>query len=233
MYSMTPHQQRQLELIGRLKEQAATGAISFSIVSPVSDYGSDPRICLTSVHFPRPDFTDTIMSQIIAPLRKLEPSYFYYPQKSLHMTIKNVRVISDPPHFNATGVEAARNVFSAVVPQHRRFRVFLSRLLVFPGNLSLVGVTDSELDGLVLDLDRGLRQASIPDDKVYLNDRYFFANMTLARFSTPPSEAFREAVSRLESSVVFPPYEVDSVTLLSGNAVFSHPTIWGTWFLSG
>lgn len=55
--------------------------------------------------------------------------------------------------------------------------------------------------------------------------------MTLARFNTSPSEEFKLKVQDLSDSIDFKPYIVDSVTLLSCNAVFKNRHIRGTWYL--
>lgn len=147
------------------------------------------------------------------------------------MTIKNVRVINDSPHFDEEDVQKAEKVFTETIPQHKKFNVYFSKLLLFPNNLALIGTTDEELDRIILDLDNKLTKAGIPDDKVYTNSQYFCSNMTLARFGTSPSEAFQQKVVELSESLKFKPYQVDSVTLLTCNAVLKNKQIRGTWEL--
>jgi hypothetical protein len=148
------------------------------------------------------------------------------------MTIKNIRVINDLPHFTDHDIETARSTFSRVIPKHHAFHVYFYRLMLFPNNLSLIGTNDPELDAIVLDLDRELRISGLPDDKKYLNDRYFFGNMTLARFTTRPSQQFQETIQRLSSSLTFTPYLVDSVTLITANASLVKCRKIATWPLS-
>jgi 2'-5' RNA ligase len=148
------------------------------------------------------------------------------------MTIKNVRVIADPPNFSTEDVRNVKNVFSEIIPKHKKFTVYFYRLLLFPNNLALMGTTDPELDDIILDIEAGLEKIHLSDDKVYTNSRYFFSNMTLARFSTPPSHGFINKVRELSESIHFSPYCVDSVTLLSANAVMKKRTIFGTWNLN-
>jgi len=78
---------------------------------------------------------------------------------------------------------------------------------------------------MILDLDNALNKAGIPDDKIYANSKYFFSNITLARFNTPPSNEFKQKVQELSNSIKFKPYTVNSVTLLSCNAVFKNRKI--------
>lgn len=229
--TVTNHQLKQQEVIDRIANQISSKSLNFSTVSPVDDYENDPRTCLTSVHLPHKFLLDQVQKILIEPLQKIEPNFYYYPNDSLHMTIKNVRVINDPPHFSEDETRRAEEIFAETIPQHNKFNAFFYRLLLFPGNLALIGTTDAELDNLVLDLDKKLIAGGIPDDKVYSNSQYFFSNMTLTRFSTLPSEAFKQKVVELSASLKFEPYQVDSVTLLTCNAVLKNKQIRGTWKL--
>jgi len=225
------YQQNQKEVINKLEEQVKNNSLNFSTVSPVADFKNDPRICLTSVHIPNQNLKDEIQNTLIEPLKQISPEHFYYPNDSLHMTIKNIRVINNPPHFSNQDIEKANKVFSKIIPKHKNFKVFFYRLLLFPNNLALMGTSEEELDNIILDLDKELKTATIPDDKKYLNSRYFFVNMTLARFSNPISEEFEKKVGELSANINFEPYTVDSVTLLTCNAVFEKRNIIDTWNL--
>lgn len=179
---MTDHHQKQIEIINQIEEQISNNSLGFSVVSPVEDYDNDTRVCLTSVHLPSQSLIKAIREKIINPLKQIESDYYYYSADSLHMTVKNVRVINDPPHFTEEVISKAERVFSQVIPKHKKFNVYFYRLLLFPNNLALIGTTDPELDELFLDLDKGLNREGIPDDKIYINPKYYFCNMTLARF---------------------------------------------------
>jgi len=229
--TVTTHQIKQKEVIDRIASQVSNKSLNFSTVSPVDDFANDPRTCLTSVHLPHQDLLDQVQQDLLEPLRKIEPDFHYYPSDCLHMTIKNVRVINDPPHFSEEDIQQAEKIFAETIPQHRKLNVYFYRLLLFPNNLALIGTTDEELDNIVLDLDNKLTAGGISDDKVYMNSQYFFSNITLARFATSPSEAFRQKVAQLSESLNFQPYQVDSVTLLTCNAVLKNKKIKGTWKL--
>jgi len=95
----------------------------------------------------------------------------------------------------------------------------------------LIGTTDPELDRIVLDLDKNLTKANLADDKKYLNSQYFFSNMTLARFNPPISKDFKKQVNNISSQLKFKPYTVDSVSLITGNAVLNQLKIIKTWKL--
>ncbi len=231
MHIFSPHQKKQVEVIDRIEQQVKNNSLSFSTVAPVEDYENDPRICLTSVHLPNKDFLIKIQELLINPLRHISPGSYYYSGDSLHMTVKNVRIINNPPDFDDRDIEKAEKVFAEVIPNHKKFKVYFYRLLLFPNNLALLGITDPELDNIILSLDKKLKKAGVPDNKEYTNSKYFFSNMTLVRWSQPLSQIFKNKVEELSRSLPFDPYTVDSMTLLTGNAVLKKLRIINTWNL--
>ncbi|MFZ6035164.1 MAG: hypothetical protein ACOYUB_03375 [Patescibacteria group bacterium] len=227
----TAYQKGQIGVVNEIERQVANNQVSFSTVSESEDYGSDPRICLTGVHFPSKSLIDKIQSELMDPLMMIERGHYYYPSDSLHMTVKNIRTISDPPNFTEGDVKLAAEVFDNIVPKHKSFRTFFYRLLLFKSSLALIGTTDEELDRIHLDLDKGLREAGIPDDKIYTNENHFFCNMTLVRFSSPISGKYRKKAHELSDNIRWDPYVIDSVTLLVANAVMGKRNIIGQFSL--
>lgn len=228
---MTIHQQKQIEIINQIAEQIRTDSLKASAVIPVENFDEDTRMCLTSVHFPHQSFVNSIYTSITKPLQKLFSKAYYYSPSSLHLTIKNIRVINDPPHFTDHDVTTAKKVCEKVVPSHKQFLVYPYRLLLFKNNLALMSTTDERLDAIILDLDRELNKAHISDDKHYINSRYFFSNMTLARFGEIPPRRFREMVRNISSSLDIPFYTINSVSLVTSNAVMKKRLMHGTWCL--
>jgi len=228
---MTLHQIEQIKIIDGLEHSINQNAVTSTTVAPVEDFVHDNRICLTVVHFPRPDLTNSIINDIIAPLQQIEPSFHYYDTTSLHITVKNIRTIEFPPLFTDQDVIKAQAVLSSTIPGHQKFNVFFNRLLLFPHSISLVGTTDPELDPLVIDLDNALKTAGLPDNKTYVNNSHFFCNMTLARFGKAPSESFKEKIVSLSKHINLDPYCVDDVSLITANAVLTTQKVINTWKL--
>lgn len=226
------HQQHQIEIINQIEEQIKTNSLQSSTVSPVMDFEHDPRICLTSVHFPSNDLKSYILKSIIKPLQEISPEHYYYSNTSLHMTIKNVRVISNPSHFTHEDVGIVKKIFSTTIPRHKKFSVYFYRLLLFPNNLALIGTTEPELDNIILDLDKRLNESGVPDDKKYVNSNYFFCNITLARFNSPLSSLFIKRVEELSKRIKINTYVVDTVSLITANAVLSKLKIIDAWKLT-
>lgn len=202
-----------------------------SIVSPVSDYQNDPRICLTSVHFPKKELVDRIQHKIIEPIQKLSSDIYFYKETSFHITIKNIRTIEDPPNFTLTDIEKAKEVFSKVIPRHKSFDIYYYKLVILPNSISLMFTTDPELDNIFQNLDRSLNEAGVPDNKKYMNDKYFFGNITLARFYNQPDEKMKTKIQDISKKLQFQPYKIDSVTLIKANASLEKCEKLGSWKL--
>lgn len=228
---MTDYQLKQIEVINELEKQARNNSLQSSAVSPVNDFDNDDRMCLTSSHNPTQGLKDQINKKIIEPLIEVEPNFYYYSLDSLHITIKNVRIINNPPHFDKEDILKAEKVFAKVIPSHKKFKVYFYRLILFPTSLALVGTTDEELDKIVLDLDRGLNKAGIPDDKKYINSKYFFCNMSLVRFSEV-SKQFEQKAQEISSTISFAPYTIDSANLLTCNAAYKKRQMVNSWKLA-
>lgn len=230
-HDRTIHQQKQIEIINEIETQSKADSLKFSTVEPVKDFDTDPRICLTSIHFPGNELLDKVET-ITKELRNISPDHYYYRHNSLHLTIKNIKIISDPPNFTDEDIDKVRKVFSLVIPKHQSFCAYFYRLMLFPYNLALIGTSDPELDDIHLELDRKLNQIGVPDDKIYTNRKYFFCNMTLARFNSKLSQKFIAKVNEISDSLNFPPYLIDTVTLIKTNASLTNCLRLHTWKLN-
>lgn len=228
---MTSHQLHQKKVISQIESVLKKGLVPFSTVDPVADFSKDPRLTLTSVHFPHSGFIDTIRNKFIEPLQTVDPDQYYYQDNSIHATIKNVRTIADPPTFSDADVNTVRAIFEKVVTKYPPIEVSFYRLLLFPNNVSLIGTTSSHFDDIILELDEKLTQAGVPDDKKYINNSHFFCNITLARFVKPCTAVFKEKVAELSAALEANPtsYSIDSVTLLTANAVMKKRQDHGVW----
>jgi 2'-5' RNA ligase len=222
---MLSHQDKQKKIISQIEKQVKNNALQATAVVPVHDFASDNRICLTSVHFPSAQFINIISKTIIEPLKAVFPNAYYYEPSSLHLTIKNIRVINNPPNFTSTDIETAKKTLNKVIPNCVKFNIYPYRLLLFKNNLALMSTTDEELDRIITNLNTELEKSGISDDKQYVNDKYYFSNMTVARFNSTPSTLFKKKVAEISSALNLSSYCVDSVSLITGNAVMKKLTI--------
>jgi len=135
---------------------------------------------------------------LVEPLREVEPVHHYYSPDSMHITIKNVRAVHDPPSFTEEDIEKVNRLLGELIPRHRSVTFSLEEVIPFRTSVSLVGYCDHRLRDLVQALDAGLEEIGVPDNKHYVSDTVFFGNVTFCRFARPPSEAFLEAVENMK-----------------------------------
>ena len=216
-----PTQQRRLLARVRRDVRAAQSASS---VPRATDYAGDPARSLTIVAFPPPSVRAAIATQLQAPLAALAPDHYYYPGASFHITIKNVRQAAHPPTFDAADVARAAHLLPAIAHRHAPFTFTFHEALSFPNSISLIGYSSAALQALVLDLDRTLRAAGLPDDKRYMSDTVFFGNITFCRFTAEPSPAFLETARALTLAAPVQ-VEVNELTLITCNADAAPSTI--------
>jgi 2'-5' RNA ligase len=196
------------------------------------DYESDRAVCLTSVVAIPIPVAQEIERQIIQPLRAIEPVHHYYAPEAMHLTIKNVQVVHDPPSFSEADIERVNRLFAEIIPRRRVFAFSLEQVVAFATSLSLIGYCGHELQELVQALDSGLKRIGIPDNKKYISDSVFFGNITLCRFVRPPSEQFLQAV-RERQDAYRAELRVKEIRLISCNAVCARDSlhVWHTYRL--
>jgi 2'-5' RNA ligase len=215
---MTDYRTQQKQIIDQLRLGAGQPGTKATVVPIKPDYRNDPAIALTSVVFVPEALGRAIAEHIVDPLKAIEPGHYYYPLDSLHLTVKNVRSVHNPPRFSAADVKKVDRLFAKIIPQHRSFTVRLEELVPFSTSLSLIAYSGEPLHRLVQALDAGLDHIGLPDDKRYVSKEVIFGNVTLCRYVQPPSERFLEAVT--ESAHGFrAELRIKRVHLITCNAV--------------
>jgi 2'-5' RNA ligase len=211
---------QQKELVKQL-EAFFAGNTNKSMVAEVvevqDDYVKNKRICLTSVVFPPAEITAKITTEIIDKLRAINPEQYFLPPESIHLTIKNIRTISDPPSFTAEDIVKVNKLFSELIPQYPSFEFKVEDVVLFPTSVSVMAYSDDSLQKLVLALDQGLKEIGLPDDKKYFSDSVFWGNITLCRFTKTPSEKFIAEVKKMRDLKIGK-FQLEKVNLITGNA---------------
>ena len=190
----------QREVVCQLAYGSAS-AVKPSIVPMERDYRGDPRRCLTSVAFVPSATAQRIHCKVIGNLREIQPSHHYYPPDTMHITIKNVRTVHTPPLFTDADIEKCRRVFAEVTARHSPFSFELTQVVTFAASVAVVGFCDEWLKDLVLDLDRELHKAGVPDNKKYISNSVFFGNVTVCRFTAPPSGRLLKVTREMRDAV--------------------------------
>lgn len=217
---MTPFQQKQLDLMRQMETALATGAPASTIVPMQADYQNDPQIALTIISRVPKDIAETIQTQLIEPLRAIEPEFFYYPNDALHVTIQNVRVIHDPPRFTASDVAKVDGLLKTLVPKTAPFPFIFAGLLSMPTSVSIIALVSPEYDQFIRRLRKSLTDAGVPDDKTYFTDEAVFANTTICRYTHAPSEKFTDMLTK-NKDMHAGQFAPDKVSLVRMNAVAS------------
>lgn len=230
MVSMTPFQKKQLDLMRQMEVQALSNPAVTTIVPMQTDYANDPQLCLTCVSFLPKDIATRIQTQILTPLKTIEPDFYYYPIESLHVTIQNIRVINYPLHFGPTEIAKTKKLLSEFVPGYEPFRFELSGTIHMPTSLVVIALVDPAYDQFVRTLRQALIDAGIPDDKKYFTDEIVFANTTVCRYTHAPSQKFLQEVKKLRDEHIGA-FTVHEVSLIETNAGV-HPSktkVFGTY----
>lgn len=212
------YQSRQKALVKELENSFAQNKAKSTIVDRQKDYANDEQITLTSVIFLPKIITDKISSEIIEPLKRIEPQHYYYPVGSMHLTIKNVRTIHQPPLFDQSDIAKVNTLFQKIIPQVPVFNFNVEDVLLFPTSIAVMAYSNNALQRLVLALDRGLKKIGVPDNKKYLSDSIFWGNITICRFTDNPSQQFFRAVKALRN-IKIGMFKIEKICLLTCNAV--------------
>lgn len=211
---------QQKATIKMLEDSLAKGVSKSTVVNMQKDYENDDQICLTSVVFISNEFSSKIISNVIAKLKKIEPQHYYYPPEAFHLTIKNVRTINKPKLFNNSDINKANNLFKNVIPKFSSFDFCVEDVLVFPTSLALMAYSDEDLKKLVNDLDKGLKQVGVPDNKKYFSNTVYWGNITFCRFTNKPSTHFINEVNKMRNLVIGS-FKVKDINLITCNSVCS------------
>jgi 2'-5' RNA ligase len=215
---MASYRDLQKRVIDQLRFGAGQTAGQASIIPMKRDYRNDPAICLTSVSFVPTDLAQEICQAVIAPLKAIEPEHYFYAPDSMHLTIKNIRTVHNPPQFTAADINKVNNLFTQEIPQYSAFSLSLEELVPFKTSLSLIACNDEGLRSLVKTLDSGLNRIGIPDNKMYITDDVFFGNVTVCRYVQPPSRHFLQTVDQM-AQVFKSELAVEMIHLITCNAV--------------
>ena len=214
------YQDKQKENIRNIEEAFKRGETPSTIVVPVADFANDEQICLTSVAFVSSLIRSNIIDKVVEPLRALDNRQYFYPPEPFHVTIQNIRVINNPPHFGDEEIERAKEVFEKVIPKHSSIKFHLKGLFELPTSLAIPAYTDESFGDLVLELRQELERAGAPDDKKYASE-VVLGSSTIFRYTTQPNDAFVEKIRDLKE-IELGEFIAEKVNLITANSV-CHP----------
>jgi 2'-5' RNA ligase len=189
-----------------------------SVVPIRSDYKTDTAMGLTSMAFLPADIGQDVYRRVVRPLKAIEPDHHYYRPDSMHITIKNIRTIHNPPLFTGADVRKVDRLFAELIPQRPSISFWLEEVVSFQTSAALIAYSDVGLRDLVRALDAGLNEIGVPDNKQYVSGNVYFGNVTLCRYTRPPSKEFCDAVEGVTHAYK-ETLKVEVVHLIACNAV--------------
>jgi 2'-5' RNA ligase len=198
----------------KLEQQAGGGA---TMVAMSSDFENDKRLCLTACCFIGPVLGASISEKLIKTLREIEPEHYYYPVDSMHVTLRNVQTIADPPTFGPREVKLAADALRECLRGENKFKIDLKELFVMPTSLSVCGFSSDALQRVADKMGLALFSAGVPDNKVYSSAGIVFGNVTFCRYAHEPSPAFLAAVEKLRETRIGA-LNVSAIRLITTNA---------------
>ena len=188
----------------QMEQSFITNPHAATIVPMNADFAGDSEMALTAVSYLPKEVSQTITTMMIEPLRSIEPSFYYYPIESMHLTVQNVRVIHDPPRFTAQDIDIARGVFRRAAMNATPFEFILQGILMMPTSVSIIALGTPKYDMFVKRLRSDLRTAGVPDDKTYFTDERVFANITMCRYTHAPSNKFLNMLHTFHDTYIGP-----------------------------
>lgn len=209
--------QQQLAAMAALEQISSSDRSLKSVVEIQKDYVLDKRLCLTMVAFIPEDIAAQIEDELLTPLKQIDSDQYFYPPQSLHITIQNVRTISDPPTFNQLDVGNIVNTVATVFDQSGPLHFELNGLLRLRTSLSIRAFSNEQLLPICRELRLKLAQAGYPDDKDYVSQDVVFGNITVCRYTHEPQPEFIKALDRLPNFSA--ELKVEEVSLISTNAI--------------
>lgn len=217
------YQNQQRVLFDLVEDQFRRGIKPTSIVKPVDNYALDNRFYLTSVSFLSESLQETILKEIIEPLKAADPDQYYYLKKSLHVTIFNVYM---PNHIDLVTVDLLneiRAIYKKVLSKHPAIEFELRGLFELPTSIGIRCYCNENLKHIIQDLEKELAKINIKNEKRLASEEIFFGNVTVARFVDKPNDAFKQVVKKLKHTS-FGTFTAESVSLIKSNAVV-HPNM--------
>jgi len=183
------------------------------------DYADDNRICLTLVYFLPEELRDIITKKIIQLLKETDKEQYYYLPESLHITINNVKIISNPPYFNSEEILRLKSLNDYFNNVNLEFK--LQGLFMMSNGIAIKAFPNLTTNNFILDLRDKLEEIGVPDNKSYFNKDVIIGNITLCRFHSEPNEEIKQLIKGMKNFNLGN-LRIKNVSLISTNLV-CHP----------
>jgi len=211
---------RQEEIFASLEKFSSYGNVpDFAKRKEIQDYVNDDRICLTLIYFLPEGLRKEIYERIIIPLQKADKNQYYYPPESLHITINNIKIISNPPNFKSddiTKLKYLESYFKGI-----KLEFLLNGLFIMSNGIAIKAYPNFTTNDFVLNLRDKLKEINVPDDKSYFSDEVIIGNVTICRFYSQPNDELKQLVTKMKK-INLGQLKIQKISLISANLV-CHP----------
>jgi 2'-5' RNA ligase len=204
-------QQAAIETLLRNQENAT--------VIPIRDsFENDDRTSL-GIFATIPDSIAAEIARVQSALRMVAPHFHYAPPESLHLTVQNVRTIAKPPTFTSDDARCVADIVRQVSEHHPTQQVKVHGIIQLPTSVLITVFYPEPMQRLIAELSENLTRIGLPDDKRYVDATTRFGNITICRFTAPPTAEFSNAVATFRQHNAGE-FQIPSLTVASTNAVF-------------
>jgi 2'-5' RNA ligase len=185
-------------------------------VVPIREsFDNDDRISL-GIFATIPDQIAQEIARVQNELKQVAPHHHYAPKESLHMTVQNVRTIAKPAAFTRDDARRVADMVQNVAAKHPTQFVHAHGVIQLPTSVLITVLYSVEMHALIAELSDNLAQLGLPDDKRYVDASTRFGNITICRFTAPPTPEFTETTARFRHHFVGE-FTIPQLTIASTN----------------
>ncbi|MEI7653598.1 MAG: hypothetical protein WCJ70_05015 [bacterium] len=228
------HLQIQKDLVRELESALAADPSRTTLAPMKSDFATSKERSLGAISFLSSDILSQIREKVQDPLQSADPLQYHFPTTSLHITIKNIRALHYPPRISSSDIQKAHTVLAETIPSYPPPQFHLEEVVIFPTSIALMAYAEEGHIKLIHELDDKLSQAGIPDDKKYFSKDICWANITICRFTHPPTPQLITTAKSMRHLKVSN-MQMDETELLTCNEVCDPRSreVWGTYHFRG
>lgn len=188
-------------------------------VVPIRDnFSGDNRLSL-GVFARIPDDIAEEIARVQNLLRSVAPHFHYAPRQSLHLTVQNVRTIASPPTFTREDAHRVAEMVRTLAPKFPPQCVHAEGVIALPTSVLVTVLYPPSMHDLIAALSAGINELGLPDDKLYVDATTRFGNITICRFTAPPTKEFLEVVRGLRNEEIAD-IAIPALQVAITNAVF-------------
>jgi hypothetical protein len=209
--------QYQRSIVKNLCSQTISGKYSSEIAASVDDYENDPRVFLGILSFPDENCKKCLM-EMRKELSKCFEEDYVLPPRAWHLTIRNIRTISNPPNFSKNDISNLISELDEKIKNIKPIRFSFKDFLYTPTSIGIAAYPDENFNDFNNVMNDVLENINLEDDKKYKNGMPLFSNITLVRLKTKFSKKHLDKLRKF--SIDLPDIDVKNLYVIQSNLSF-------------